>query len=527
MRDATLLYNASSGAVVKLAGGDAAVLADALVGPQRPVSVSGWPAPLCEQLVTGGFLHPLGTDELSVIRERYWQARRETPMTLTITTTMDCNLGCYYCYEERSEAALAEHDVQAIVAYAEERLRASQRTTLHVDWYGGEPLLNLPVLEAGSLALQEMCSRLGVTYGASIVSNGTAWPDDVGGFVERHRLRQVQISFDGLAAHHDKRRAYRRGRAPEAKASSFELAAAVVDQLLDHVRVDVRLNLDQGNRGDLLPFIELMRARGWFDRRFPAVFQPARISAFSDRSTFLRPRELPGDEFEGLRATAREAIDGGIALEESEVPDGFPFPRTSVCGALANDSAVLGADKAFYRCGLQVGEQHRQVGHLAVSRTLLPVLPSHQDGAANDAAWWTSFDPTELPTCSRCSFLPVCWSGCPKRHLDGDRHAIAEQGAYWRRNLKRLVAQGTGEVLEDEGQIELEVQFRDGVPEGVTASRSAPADTDWEWEQDGAQGYGSIKTYSVKPEDVPFYQPGSQGQDAEETDDAYVPPPAS
>src|SRR5207248_9209388 len=56
---------------------------------------------------------------------------------------------------------------------------------------------------------------------------------------------------------------------------------------------------------------------------------------------------------------------------------------------------------------------------------------------AADDLWWQQFDPTGLPTCSRCSFLPICWGGCPKKHLEQDEHAIAEQGAYWRKNLPR------------------------------------------------------------------------------------------
>lgn len=458
----TLLYNASSGAVIKLAGADAPALAAALAGPPGPFPATDVPGALCEQLLTGGFLIPAGTDEVAIVRERYWRARRETPMTLTITTTMDCNLGCYYCYEERSGAQLGELDIAAIVQHAEGRLRASRRRALHVDWYGGEPLLNMPALETGSAALQALCARLGVAYGASIVSNGTAWPSDVGAFVSRHRLQQVQISFDGLAAHHDKRRHYRRGRAPDPQASPFARAAAVVDALLDHVRVDVRLNLDRQNQRDLLPFIDFMRERGWFNRRFPAVFQPARISAFSDRSAFLRPHEIPADAFESLRAVAREAIGGAIALEESEVPDGFPYPRTSVCGALADDSSVIGADGGVYRCGLQVGEPYRQVGQIRQPvRKLLPMLRGPAETIATDAAWWAAFDPTALPTCSRCSFLPVCWAGCPKRHLDRDETAIAEQGAYWRRNLARLVADGTGSRLERDITLDVSEQFRD------------------------------------------------------------------
>ena len=115
----------------------------------------------------------------------------------------------------------------------------------------------------------------------------------------------------------------------------------------------------------------------------------------------------------------------------------------------------------MYRCGLQVGEPRRQVARLARQDVkLLPMLNATGDSVGADTGWWASFDPTQLPTCSRCSFLPVCWAGCPKRHLDGDAEAIAEQGAYWRRNLPRLVAEGTGERLERDLTLDSGSQFR-------------------------------------------------------------------
>lgn len=46
-----------------------------------------------------------------------------------------------------------------------------------------------------------------------------------------------------------------------------------------------------------------------------------------------------------------------------------------------------------------------------------PVLG--QSDAFPDATWWRAFGSTTLPTCSRCSFIPLCWGACPKRHLDG------------------------------------------------------------------------------------------------------------
>ena len=150
VRDGTLLYNAGSGAVIRLAGGDAGRLADPLAGPPHPIAPGEWPPELVLQLIEGGFLVPAAMDEVGIIRERYREARRRTPMTLTITTTMDCNLGCYYCYEERSGAQLEPRDIGGILRLAESRLKASGRPTLHVDWYGGEPLLNLTALETAS-----------------------------------------------------------------------------------------------------------------------------------------------------------------------------------------------------------------------------------------------------------------------------------------------------------------------------------------------------------------------------------------
>ncbi len=79
----------------------------------------------------------------------------------------------------------------------------------------------------------------------------------------------------------------------------------------------------------------------------------------------------------------------------------------------------------------------------------------------SDAGWWNRFDPTELPSCSRCSFLPVCWGGCPKKQLELDQHALAEQGAYWRANFPRLIAGGIGMELLGPATFTESDQFRD------------------------------------------------------------------
>jgi uncharacterized protein len=458
------VFNANTGSVLRIEGDDAEELSELLTRANATVVEESLGSPVAATLRRGGFLVDSAFDELGMTRERYWTARGSAPVVLLVTTTMDCNLGCYYCYESRSADALMMQDVPGLVAIARERLQRRGKQTLHVDWYGGEPLMNLPFLEEASLALQSFCRRQNVTYHASVVSNGTQWPDDVGAFVRRHRIREAQISFDGLADNHNRRRRYRGGYQAEDGGTSFDKAVALVDRLLPHSRVDIRFNADHGNADDLAGFVEFAKQRGWFDGPFRCVLSVAKLSAYSDRSAFLRPHELSPERYDELQALIRRELPQR-AQDDQEIVAGFPHPKTSVCGALAHDSAVVGADGLEYRCGLQVGETHRAVGPLRTQRNLLL-----QPQQFSDRSWWDDFDPTVLPTCSRCSFLPICWGGCPKRHLDGTRADIDAEGRFWRANLPRMIADGLGEKLPDGFAFSTGDQFRDGMPDTATVS---------------------------------------------------------
>lgn len=442
------LFNTSSGAVVTLIGDHASELAALLQDPSAYFTGDEFDEDLFAKLWRGRYLITAEFDELEEVRLRYWEARDKTPVVITLTTTMDCNLGCYYCYEERTEAKLESIDIETIVERIGLRVQESSSKSLHVDWYGGEPLLNIDFLESASAAIQAYCVAEGINYVASIISNGSLWPSDVERFVARNKIRQVQISFDGLKLNHDKRRRYRREHVPagEVEPSSFERASELIDRLVSCVRVDLRFNMDRGNRSDILGFIEFARSRGWFSAKYPAVFQPARLSSYSLASKFMRRQELPLKDFDELRKLARDALHGQAIVEESEIPDGFPHPKTSVCAALAKHSEVIGADRLTYRCGLQVGERQRAISIVSSGQISKDVLST--DLIGQDATWWQSFDPTKLSTCSVCSFLPICWGGCPKKHLEGDLHATAEQGRYWRTNLPRLVALRAGLGME-------------------------------------------------------------------------------
>ena len=76
-------------------GFDSHQLAAQLCQHPAEVDCEGIADDLKVQLLQGGFLTHDLRDQLDEIRVRYRDARLNYPLILTLTTTMDCNLGCY------------------------------------------------------------------------------------------------------------------------------------------------------------------------------------------------------------------------------------------------------------------------------------------------------------------------------------------------------------------------------------------------------------------------------------------------
>lgn len=406
---------------------------------------------ILDKLLSLGIIVPDDFDELKAIRKKYLDARKNTPMTLTLTTTQDCNLGCYYCYESRTKDKLTDLEISEIVRRTRSKLETGKHSSLHVDWYGGEPFLNFQFIESCSMQLQDLCEQLGINYHASAISNGTLWPKNAAEFVKKHKFRQVQISFDGVYSHNSIRR-YRKQYQGAESGNSFQIAFDLIGELLEATQVDVRFNVSRRTMKEIGDFTKLVNNSDWFNKPFPCFIQPARVSMYSEKSSFVRDSELSQSEFESVLTEFREGLGGDKHLQIGWFADGIG-PKNNVCAALADDSFVVGAEKLIYRCGLQVGEKERAVGSIEIYQ--------EKNTTFGDSKFWDEFDPTVLPDCKRCSFLPICWGGCPKKHLEKDFHNLHETSLYYRKNLAKEVAKVAGIALREDFEISENQQFRD------------------------------------------------------------------
>ena len=91
-----LLFNARTGSMMDLTGPDSHALAQSLTGQDHEDEIAVDSRSL-ELLTAQEFVLEDFFDELAAIQRMHWEARRNAPVVVTITTTLDCNLGCFYC----------------------------------------------------------------------------------------------------------------------------------------------------------------------------------------------------------------------------------------------------------------------------------------------------------------------------------------------------------------------------------------------------------------------------------------------
>lgn len=133
--------------------------------------------------------------------------RNNEILEFTILTHGDCNFRCKYCYEHFKNIGMSIETENAILKFAEEKLSNSQYHFLRIAWFGGEPLLGYKTIQRLSLEFLKICERFGITYSASITTNGFLLTSSkFEKLVREYDVTNFQITIDGDGESHDSQR---------------------------------------------------------------------------------------------------------------------------------------------------------------------------------------------------------------------------------------------------------------------------------------------------------------------------------
>lgn len=163
---------------------------------------------------------------------------------ITLNLTSECNLSCKYCWndkgsysgdgfsKEEAKTPLRNCDMKPEVAEAAVDMLLSLRgeeTSLVVDFYGGEPLLNLETLLHTVKYCKAKEDECGVTFAYLLATNGTLLTPDLSKTLIDLGV-QIALSIDGPKEVHDHNRPFANGN------GSFESILANLENMPEDIR---------------------------------------------------------------------------------------------------------------------------------------------------------------------------------------------------------------------------------------------------------------------------------------------------
>lgn len=128
----------------------------------------------------------------------------EAVLSLVLVLTESCNLRCIYCCENHWNSRMSSTLQDQIVEFVEANIYRYK--CLKVEWFGGEPLLCMDIIESLSRKFIDICQRNRVQYFAVTSTNGFLLNTTTLEKLKELRVLAFQITIDGLKETHDAQR---------------------------------------------------------------------------------------------------------------------------------------------------------------------------------------------------------------------------------------------------------------------------------------------------------------------------------
>ena len=385
-RGARLAFNSMTAALAEIEPEKWPVIQAFLDNPNRE-PLNETEKELLEQLKYGGFLIDQDFDEIAYLKVMNRMTRfSKDSLGLTICPTLNCNFSCFYCYETHPKGVMSKRVQDKLTDFAKERLESAK--SFQVTWYGGEPLLAFRVIENLSERFIELCDQKGITYSAYLVTNGYLLSPDKAKRLSELRVQGAQVTLDGPADVHDKRRVLTDG------GPTFWRILENVKSATALMRIDLRVNVDKRNMHELNQLLDLLKNK----------FPDKKMRIYYSKTT---PYSLVCGEIESFCMDKAEFEEFYMRSLKTLIERGFdawkkPTRRANVCTADCLNAFVVLPDGKLYKCWLDTG---------TIEESFLGTIFDEEPN--RNYQKWLALDPFESPDCAKCKMLPICMGGCP------------------------------------------------------------------------------------------------------------------
>ena len=131
---------------------------------------------------------------------------------ITLLVIQECNLRCTYCYGDYGSYGDSGYiDAETAIHIIDNIVLKSTLRKFSISFFGGEPLLNFPVIKEVVHYCEKIERDSGIRFVFGITSNGTLINSEMERFFMEHKI-QVKISLDGDKEQNDKNRMNAKGQ---------------------------------------------------------------------------------------------------------------------------------------------------------------------------------------------------------------------------------------------------------------------------------------------------------------------------
>lgn len=347
-------------------------------------------------------------DELNFIKFHYFRSLYSSnTLSLIILPTLWCNLDCPYCFEYKKPIFMCKQIEDALIKWIEANFR--YKRYVHINWFGGEPLLRKNIIFRLTKRIQEFCKDIGATYNSSITTNGFYLDENFQSEISSLGIRNIQVTLDGDKEEHDKLRKQRNGKGSFDRI--FENIVSFCNNVKD-CKLVLRINCGDSNYESIEKLIE----------RFPPSVK-SHVTIFfrwlwaneaSDYKDFSR-LQRGIEPFKGLAKLYEGISDLGW-----KTINPHNYLRGGYCEVDHRDHYIIDPEGKIYLC-THTFDGLDSIGSVFGGKDFI------KPDAVSKYVSWYSVNPFEDNECIKCKILPICKGGCRKSRFEGLRGCIEEK----------------------------------------------------------------------------------------------------
>lgn len=356
-------------------------------------------------LFSRGFLVDEKVNEIYKRNALYSKYINGNTLLLVIHTTKKCNFRCPYCNLDYPNEELSMEAEEGIEKFVQRNL--VKYSDVQIDWFGGEPTLNIDKISRLSEKLIGYCRRVHKPFRATITTNGyLLQPKNVKLLIDAN-VKVFSITVDGLPDTHNKQRVLANGGATHS--TIIENLLYIRDHIKNHdVRIVIRTNITKTIMSQIDQYYAYYNDMFGNDSRFSLLVRPAE-NIGGERVDTLNGEFLTQSEYNDVLLRLSKIVrNDGIQFAnnfEDLDPCGFS------CPAILANKYTIGVDGGVSKCDAIFPEA--QIGYLSKDGTL------HFEGASTEEDWIAGCF-KEQPECDKCFFSVCCFKeSCPLDRLRG------------------------------------------------------------------------------------------------------------